>query len=543
MPDDALRRPDFADRLVREVEEVLRDPKVAAAPIQARLLAYLCEQTIGESRSGLTQYAVAVDALGRREDFDITSESYPRVQISRLRKTLETHYTHYQPAEGLCISILHGDYKLRLAPIERAYPDLAQPAPPPAVPEPAPPPSPLPESVHWLVRETARNRRLAYVGFTALLLLAMAVVYLALKGRDAPARVSDSPPMISVVLPKSAPTELGRLATSLQFYVDQSIVARLAPNGPSSGVYSLTLRPGENAPGTVNMTFKDERDARTLMSRTLPLASLSTPESGELAGLMADILSVDGLLAKNEAERIGSDPRTGYECFIAMEQRRATGGDVAAEAGRCLLKFRESRFAPYFMVREAIVLAQRERAKGEVIVEDGPAWILASRAVERDRYNPFANVVLARILIHNGKCSAARPLVKTIFDRPFSAPAVNAALFVDLAACQGVIITPKESTAALERLAAASEGGEATQSLYMTVAALAYGREDLIDRYNLLLDLDSSQGDIDTTRDLLRKVLRGKPTQEDRRVLARKLRSYVWSDVVLARIEAALSKT
>ena len=112
--------PDFETRLQREVDRVLMDPSFQRSPIQSRLLGYLCEQTIGHNRN-ISQIAVAVDGLGRPETADQLTESYPRVQISRLRRNLALYYARCAPGEGLAVYIRHGDYQLRLAPPDSAY--------------------------------------------------------------------------------------------------------------------------------------------------------------------------------------------------------------------------------------------------------------------------------------------------------------------------------------------------------------------------------------------------------------------------------------
>src|SRR5690606_13847488 len=78
-----------------------------------------------------TQVSIAVDGLGRREDYDQDAESYVRVQISRLRRALGEYYARNQPGHGLCVFLRHGDYAVHLAPPERAYPEQHGPTAPP----------------------------------------------------------------------------------------------------------------------------------------------------------------------------------------------------------------------------------------------------------------------------------------------------------------------------------------------------------------------------------------------------------------------------
>ena len=111
---------DFEGALRREVDRVLADPAFERSPVQSRLLGYLCEQTIARNRN-ISQIAVAVDGLGRPETIDQLTESYPRVQISRLRRNLSLYYARCAPGEGMAVYIRHGEYQLRLAPPDSAY--------------------------------------------------------------------------------------------------------------------------------------------------------------------------------------------------------------------------------------------------------------------------------------------------------------------------------------------------------------------------------------------------------------------------------------
>lgn len=123
MPDEEPPERDFEALLQREVERVLADPAFQRSPVQSRLLDYLCVQTLARNRT-ISQLAVATDGLGRPEAAAPPSEAYPRVQVSRLRRNLSLYYARHRPGEGLAVYIRRGDYHLRLAPPERAYPAI-----------------------------------------------------------------------------------------------------------------------------------------------------------------------------------------------------------------------------------------------------------------------------------------------------------------------------------------------------------------------------------------------------------------------------------
>ena len=79
--DEGLR-----DRVLAEVGAVSATPEFERAPVMRRLLGFLVRITLAGNGDELKAYSVAVDGLGRDADFDSQSDSYPRVQVGRLRK-------------------------------------------------------------------------------------------------------------------------------------------------------------------------------------------------------------------------------------------------------------------------------------------------------------------------------------------------------------------------------------------------------------------------------------------------------------------------
>jgi hypothetical protein len=94
------------------------------SPALSGLLRYLIDETIAGRAKALKSFIVAVDALGRKKDFDSASDSSARVQMGRLRKTLESHYAQNAPSAGCCIYLLSGSYVVHLGARELAYPKL-----------------------------------------------------------------------------------------------------------------------------------------------------------------------------------------------------------------------------------------------------------------------------------------------------------------------------------------------------------------------------------------------------------------------------------
>lgn len=114
----------FDAALQREMEYLLASEMFRKSPRLSQLLAYLVGATLRGEGETLKSYTVAVDGLGRSPDFDAQADSYPRVQVMRLRNFLASFYARYEPVGDLCIYLLPGSYRVRLAKFAIAYPDI-----------------------------------------------------------------------------------------------------------------------------------------------------------------------------------------------------------------------------------------------------------------------------------------------------------------------------------------------------------------------------------------------------------------------------------
>lgn len=122
VPDASERSFDTALR--EEMEYLLASETFRKSPKLSQLLAYLVGATLRGEGEALKSYTVAVEGLGRDPDFDAQADSYPRVQVMRLRNFLGSFYARYEPRNEMCIYILPGSYRVRLAKFSIAYPDI-----------------------------------------------------------------------------------------------------------------------------------------------------------------------------------------------------------------------------------------------------------------------------------------------------------------------------------------------------------------------------------------------------------------------------------
>lgn len=110
-----------------ELRQIVADPSFRKSPTLTRLLKWLVEQTNAGQGDKIKSYSVAVQGLGKAADFDTQTDSYPRVQVGRLRKALESYYAHHGPTAELCLYLQQGSYRVRMGRLSSAYPKLYRP--------------------------------------------------------------------------------------------------------------------------------------------------------------------------------------------------------------------------------------------------------------------------------------------------------------------------------------------------------------------------------------------------------------------------------
>ena len=85
----ALDAPDKA-RVRAEIETVLSDA-FRRSPKVSRLLRYLCDKQLDGQGDQITEYGIAIEVLGRDEQFDPQQDALVRVNLLHLRKKLREY--------------------------------------------------------------------------------------------------------------------------------------------------------------------------------------------------------------------------------------------------------------------------------------------------------------------------------------------------------------------------------------------------------------------------------------------------------------------
>src|SRR4051812_13541084 len=149
----------------KEYEAIVASRIFDRAPNLGILLRYVCEKAFEQKADEIKEYNIAVEAFGRRADFDKRRDSIVRVEAHRLRKRLQQYYDDEDGARHeLRIEIPSGGY----APIFVVNTPKVE-----AVPESWPAPEPPPPAEAPPVGSTAPPARrwpLLWLGVTAVVI-------------------------------------------------------------------------------------------------------------------------------------------------------------------------------------------------------------------------------------------------------------------------------------------------------------------------------------------------------------------------------------
>lgn len=462
-----------AGQLRLELEAVLADPAFARSPVQAKLLRYLGERAIAGDEPP-TQFEIAVDALGKSPDFDLASDSYPRVQMSRLRQNLDRYYLRNRPRGEGRLQIDTGRYAIRLAPVD------------------APASDPAPEEARPVVSsETQAGGRSALAGLLAALAALSLGAWLVAgevfgEGSNSAAKAHRGVPVIALEPDlrglEAAPGEWRALARQAvrqaEMILAFSRVARARPQAARDEAdYVLDLRFERSARGGLQafVVLSYRSDAVLLRETVGP--GLDDPQTfaAGIAWALSKAISPGGRITRIESERIDDPRASDYACFVRLEALRNRNKSDAALLDSCIERHPNGEYTPFLLARRALRSYQKDAVEGRAIVPRGNAWQDLKAALAIDPENPYANFVCAKVAIAQGNCDAAGTNLRIAADQSIGHPTLLAAVSAEARSCpdppEGTGLSPGELRAMIEATPAPS----APHHLNMLMAALASG--------------------------------------------------------------------
>jgi hypothetical protein len=102
LPDPAASR--------AELEAVLASSSFSRAPALSKILSYVCNKHLDGAGDSVNEWSIAVDALGRRQNFDPEKDSIVRVEFHFLRKRLADYYQKEGASHPVKVTFGDGGY-------------------------------------------------------------------------------------------------------------------------------------------------------------------------------------------------------------------------------------------------------------------------------------------------------------------------------------------------------------------------------------------------------------------------------------------------
>lgn len=348
-PEDASLR-----RLCAEVEQVVSSELFEKSTVMAKLLSYLAQETVAGRDGALKSYTVAVEGLGRPSDFDARSDSYPRVQVARLRKLLEAFYAGPGAARDPCLHIPTGSYSVRLSPRGAVYPNVAsafvQSAPSRA--ESVSDPSMVERSARFAI-DRLRSSRLTVVIVLVLSLLVLAVIASSILRPLLSSSAASPVSAIVVISPMShdgtfASKQVAKDATAMLLNgLSRSWVLRVhtgldkVPPDDAGHIYRLETQLGSASPGgrTIYVRLLDQPSTALIWTQEFHVPQGAHALENVLDSLVARVAGTFGLVATSEIRRLSGVYAPGYAC--ALHYFRYTtwhNSALASKVEECLQK-------------------------------------------------------------------------------------------------------------------------------------------------------------------------------------------------------------
>ena len=406
-----------AELLRAETRSLLQSPDFIRSPVMSQLLNYLVEEAIANPGQPPKAYQVAVDGLGRSEDFDVQADSYPRVQVGRLHKMLAAHYAAYGGTHQLHIPI--GHYAVEIE-VDESQPDdkmigLAAPETDHDTEQPA-----KGSMVPWL------DNRQSTLGLAAFfLLIGIGLIWLFNSATAIPSdgkEVSESysqPPKIYVASSQQESGTSDGAAAIQNFFTDafaRSAQVRLAAGHPdaslekgqNSYLFEAQLINGPTGP-QVSFSLNSLLTNETIWSTqvALPDSEANYPEN--LGPIASRVGGVYGVIATDQRKRLPDNAMIGYSCLLRFESYRANRDpQLLPVVESCIEKsLAVDPLDSRIPAAASFISFLREEATGRK--PDPEAGLeYARRALVQGREDASANFALARSSFLNGNCGRGK---------------------------------------------------------------------------------------------------------------------------------------
>ncbi|MES0809672.1 hypothetical protein ABLO27_09340 [Roseibium sp. SCPC15] len=120
------------DLIRAALKNALASAEFQSAPQLRAFLEFVVEATLSKNRGKIKGYTIALEALGRSEDFNPVTDPIVRVEAARLRRRLDKYYEGSGTVDPVRITIPKGSYAPRfsqraVSPVKEISPDREKP--------------------------------------------------------------------------------------------------------------------------------------------------------------------------------------------------------------------------------------------------------------------------------------------------------------------------------------------------------------------------------------------------------------------------------
>ena len=96
--------------IIAALDKIILSSSLSNSPQSSSFLRYIVEQKLQGNQKQIKAYTIAIDALGKDETFDSSTNPLVRVQAVKLRKTLDLYYATHGSEDAFRIDIPKGTY-------------------------------------------------------------------------------------------------------------------------------------------------------------------------------------------------------------------------------------------------------------------------------------------------------------------------------------------------------------------------------------------------------------------------------------------------
>jgi Flp pilus assembly protein TadD len=388
-------------QLCLERDRVLCSPEFRRAPMMSQLLSYLVSHRLAGNEAPLKAYTIAVEALGRSQDFDPQSDSYPRVQVGRLRQMLELFYG--REGGDTRLSIPKGSYEIEI------ISSVAEPVPlqQKSGPQPVNPP-------------IGHQRKPGFQrGIVAFILCAAAFVGIyKLVGMVSstppttigyPSLALSKPEFVGNAADASFSTRIFSFASSALYRFEGIKVYQAGSKASLSSDYVLTNTVVSGARRQINLSLINRKSDEIIWSDTISDAPDEAVLDFTLSKAIVAIAGPYGAIAQDQRKRLEGSYATGYPCLLQLDSYlRYRDENQLDPVLRCVEKtakaYPNDAYALSMSAFGNHIALQRNR-KFDL---GQSAYAMSQHALRIDAQSASANFALARAAFFGGDCAGGR---------------------------------------------------------------------------------------------------------------------------------------